>query len=341
MSRGGLDVQKGRRGGRLDLFPHIAVIEYGLGADGVTITAPPGIAAAAAGTELIHPNSMQIDLDSDFYCYKTEVSVFDTFAQPEGYNSVPDDSPESWHGKVIISEEGGGTRYSNGPICLGHLFGRPSDEFYWPAPAIFRAGSTVTLRQFERFQFAETPCTARFGFHGYKLSKTSGVPRLDAFMDPTLRDVVRRFRGRRELYDVEPFFYGINFDDLNVTEALAATQGHFTVSDHAFIVTDIMGSMFDAGGAGAAAGFPQLPASSLVQLATGLGKVPLQNIPFPMGNGMGVGRRPMHLPAPLIIEQGDTLTAVLSHVQRSTATNFNWDAYLTFVGVRIFSTARY
>lgn len=291
---------------------------------------------AVPGVETVQEAIDEIEGEGDFYCLSSHVEVVQAGSDIEGYQQKSG-GPACWPGKVLITEESGGIRYSNGPVQVGAIFGSHTWPFYWPVPAIWRAGRQIRIEVFERHKDSvdQGAHTARFVFEGFKvLGSTVDLP-IDTLLEPRLLETLRIYRELGELGRVEPYFYGFNFDSFEEPLSLRGATRTINVTDGAFAGTYLMGAAFnqttgheqfaESGGVGHAG----------IQFIKNEGKIRYQDRPIEFGSILGDANRMMQLPKPLVLNRNESLACVLTPKARGAPVSEAHDMYVTLAGARI------
>lgn len=290
------------------------------------------ITAGLPGAPTVATADLRVPGGADIYCLGASIEGHDTNA-PETFTGMGAHgdavSPEAWYATAEMSEDVGGVRYVSGPVRAGHLYGRGELPCWFPVPLVLKGGTTL------RLGFSHQDVTAMSFwpvFHGFKRIHDGPALGVDVLLTPRLLHLLRAYRDAGRLGRVEPFWYALNFTG---TLGLRTEQRSFTVAAADFVCLDLMGAVTDPNNE---AFFS--PSDILVRLNIDQGRTRLEERPVPLANLFGSGRRPFQLARPLVLRRGQTLTAIVTQQQRSTAAQGQWDIFLTFAGVRIFDPER-
>jgi hypothetical protein len=190
-------------------------------------------------------------------------------------------------------------------------------------------------------------------FHGLQVEP--GGPRLDVDLlpEPRLVSAIERYRHRNGRVRLEPFYYALNFDSLSGRAVMGTETVTVTVTDHDFLACYLYASLDDpqdgsvwsledpffdnaylTSGVPAGSAIP----NTLVNLRLELGDVRLDSQPVPLGSRFGIGKAPGRFPSPLLLERGQSLTALVAFNDASSGTNLPLRCYLTVGGVRLVKT---
>lgn len=304
-----------------------------------SVTSP--VDSEGSGTVLVPP-------ECEFYCLATSATGFRTvLGVPDSQMSLSGfavNDPEGYEGKVLISYESGGFRWSNTHTRIGHMFGSGARPYVWPAPWIIPGGTTIKANVLSREPFTPDARTIRhfFQFIGFKRFNTAPPLATDFLMTPRTLDVVRRARLAGGGIRVEPYVYALNFDAIGSNTPTfgprvphGTEQQTFSVSEADFAIVDQMGIVdnLDLGIV-----VTDTSPGNTVKMTLDVGTRRVDDRAFPIVTVFGSARRPFRYAYPLVITRGGNLTAFIDFRGHDLFTGFKVpeNAYLTFSGIRIF-----
>mgnify|MGYP001619379712 CR=1 FL=1 len=280
--------------------------------------------------------------DSDFHAIAASLAVIDPGTPTvEGFTGQPQLSPAYWWAHADITEDHGGKKLSNIPVSVGSIFGRGDRPFVYPVPWEIKAGTRIEVEIYTQSLLGSTNSRAIVCFHGVKRRKGSKPLPMPLLSEPRLLDILGRYVAAGRLGHVDPYFYSLfTGHDANGSQVgfapMATESPTFTVSGHDFAACYLMAEFYDDVGAAfldeAAAGLPDLT----VQLVLDEGAVQLSSRPLHVNTIFGHGKRWTKLPVPLLIENGHSLTAIVTPLKNSGGTTNNWLGHLTFAGARLY-----
>jgi hypothetical protein len=279
----------------------------------------------------------------------------------EGLGSVPGQSPDLWPATVTLRDGNGGRTISAGPCHVGHLFGGGPRPYLWPAPWRLQPGTELQAELTQTFNFDQVAYLTLFGFKRYLTDPE--IP-IDFLLDPRLVRVLSKYRASGRIVQPEPFFYPLAW--AGTTDFVKGTQSEgrspfqteartFSVTEADFACIHLAGAIYDpapdvggqswmmqnllennahistADGTGVGNG----ASLETVRIVTQLGRNRLDDRPVGLGALFGTGRAIGRYASPLVIEKGDSLTAILNFKDSSAGNNFPLRADLTFGGVRL------
>lgn len=293
-------------------------------------------AGSSVGTPPNAPNNLIAgpfitDGDAEFYCLGLSLQGF-SIGNPDAGEQFQGigvgNNCEAWYGLSQIQEASGHILYSNIPCRSGHIFGTGIRPYLPPVPYIWKPGTSIRV-------FAQnndvTSESLFYGFHGFKRYLSGPPLPIDFLFDPRVAPLLAYYRERNALGRIEPYAYGVNFDSRTNTAGYRTDQGGFTVADADFWIFDIMAAVTDPN---AESYFN--PADAVMRLSVNGGDSRLDDRPIALNSIAGSGSRPYRLSSPIPILRGGDLTALVTMLQQSTASDGNWDSFLTFAGLRVF-----
>ena len=334
-TRNGWEALRRRAGGKLPYYlPHTLTVDVSIPASANFQTD-----ATATGRAIVESDARLLVLAATVNGIQTAAP-----ADPQ-LGSNADESPDHWPATVFVTTESGGVPLSAGPVRAGAMFGGGEGRpYWWPCPWILEPGSIVRIDVRKRWTAAER---AWFSFIGIKVMRTEPLPPWEWLLEPRLLHALRQLRPGPS--HIRPFWFPLNFDEETGRAPFELESRTFTVSESPFLVAHLMGHVDDpADGTAwnmerpfldatyaaiaAAAGPGRGTAAELVRLALEVGATRMDDRPITIGSLFGTGRRPGRFSYPLVMQPGQSLSALLQFVDASTAAGVALRAFLTFGG---------
>lgn len=288
---------------------------------------------------------MQVPADSDFHAIAATLAFFDSSTPDvEGFTGQPHLTPAYWWAHADIKEDRGGKRLSNIPVSVGSIFGSGREPFVYPVPWELKAGTRVDVEIYNQSTIG--PSDGRFfiAWHGVKKHAGSARLPMPLLMEPRLLPLLSRYARGGRLLEVDPFFYSLftGHDQLGSSTRftpLATESPTFTVSGHDFACCWLTAEFFEQTGAAFLQGAALGRANVMVELVLDEGRTKLSSRPLHVETIFGHGTHWMRLPEPLLIREGQSLTAVVTPQQLTgtAAPNDRWIGHLTFAGARLYN----